>query len=135
MTERPFIRVAAAIIRDGPLFLLTRRPEGGHQPGWWEFPGGKIEPGETAAQALKRELREELGVEVSVGALFRKITHDYDDRLVELSFYEATLVDGAPSPLGVAALAWRRAEDMPRLPILPADLVVVEDLKRLGGAP
>ena len=133
---QPFVRVAAAIIREGSRFLVTRRPDGGRHGGFWEFPGGKVEPGETSEQALEREIREELGVGVRVGRLVRRFEHCYDDRTVELCFHEATLVDGAPQPLQVAALAWRRPEEMESLPILPADLVVVGDLKRLvGGAP
>jgi hypothetical protein len=66
----------------------------------------------------------------------RRLEHCYGDRTVELCFHEATLVDGAPRPLQVAALAWRRPEEMEALPILPADLVVVDDLERLvGGEP
>jgi 8-oxo-dGTP diphosphatase len=133
VSDASFIRVAAAIIREGSTFLLTRRPEGGRQAGFWEFPGGKIEPGETSEQALVRELREELGVEIQVGPLFRTLTHQYEDRLVELHFHEATLLKGAPSAIGVAAVGWWPAAAMPALPILPADLALVEDLRRLAG--
>jgi 8-oxo-dGTP diphosphatase len=130
----PLIRVAAAVIRDGSKFLLAQRPGGRRQAGFWEFPGGKIEPGETAEEALSREIREELGVEIRVGALLRRLTHRYEDCLVELSFHEAEIVGGPPRPLQVAALSWRRPDEMPALPILAADLALVEDLRRLVGS-
>ncbi len=125
------ISVAAAIIRDGDRFLLTQRPAGSHFAGWWEFPGGKIEPGETAEDALARECREELGIEVRVGALFHSVSHRYDDRHVDLKFHEASLVAGRPSPLEVADVGWYRPAEMKELPILPADAPVVDALARL----
>lgn len=124
----PLIVVAAALIRDRQRFLLTRRPEGRHGAGFWEFPGGKVEPGESGPEALIRELREELGIGVSVGALFRTLTHAYEDRRVELHFFEAEVIDGRPQPLDAAELGWFLPQEMPRLPILPADLVLVKEL-------
>lgn len=124
----PLISVVAALIRDGQRFLLTRRSEGRHGAGFWEFPGGKIEPGESGPEALVRELREELGIEVSVGALFRTLTHAYEDRRVELHFFEAEVIDGQPCPLEVADLGWFLPQEMSGLPILPADLVLVKEL-------
>ena len=82
--------VAAVIERDGS-FLVTRRLEGSHLAGMWEFPGGKIGSGETHAQALVREIREELDADVDVGALLFETQFDYAERRVSLHFYRCTL--------------------------------------------
>ncbi len=125
------LRVAAAVVRDGDRFLLTLRPPGSHGAGFWEFPGGKIEPGETPAEALVREVREELGTGLRPGATLRRLAHDYPDRRVELEFVLGALDGPAPRPVQVADLGWFRPEEMPALPLLPADLPLVEDLLAL----
>ena len=137
MEEKPMIHVAAAVVRRGGRYLLTRRPLGSHQGGFWEFPGGKLEEGESAAEALVREGREELGVGLRVGELVRRFTHSYPERDVDLWFFAAEFADGTPRPIEVAELGWFRPDEMTALPILPADLVVVEELARReagGGA-
>ena len=127
------IEVAAAIVRAGPRFLLTLRPEGKAHAGYWEFPGGKIEPGESPAEALRRELREEVGVEVARIKPWRRIEHRYPDKTVDLHFLEAVIVSGEPLALEVADLGWFLPEEMPDLPILPADLGIVAILKASFG--
>ena len=100
------IDVAAALIfRDGKL-LITRRRAEAHLGGLWEFPGGKREPDETFEQCVARELREELGVEISVGDLFEEIVHAYPEKTVHLKFFVCRLEGGEPAPLGCAALKW-----------------------------
>ncbi len=128
MSERASIRVAAAVIPNGGTYLMTQRPAGSHGGGFWEFPGGKIEAGESPAEALVRELREELGVEVETGALLSTLEHAYPDRHVELHFLEATIVGGEPQALEVADLGWFTPAEMPGLPVLPADAPLVEML-------
>lgn len=91
--------VAAVIERDGAV-LVTRRLEGTHLAGLWEFPGGKVAPGETHAQALAREMREELDADVEVGELVFEVSHDYDGRLISLHFYRCTLLTEARAVLG-----------------------------------
>src|SRR5271167_3013436 len=85
--NRQGVEVSAALIfRDGKL-LITQRHAGAHLGGLWEFPGGKREPGEPLEECLRRELREELGIEVAVGNLLESLSHEYSDRIVHLRFY------------------------------------------------
>jgi 8-oxo-dGTP diphosphatase len=96
---------AALIFRNGKL-LITQRHADAHLGGLWEFPGGKREPGETFAQCLVREIREELGVIVAVGELFESVTHAYPEKTIRLEFFICRLAKGEPTPLGCAALQW-----------------------------
>ena len=92
------IEVVAAVIfsRCGKKIFLAKRPDKSHQGGLWEFPGGKKEAGETAYQALARELEEELAIEITVADSLIKINHDYGDKLVELDVYKVTAFEGEP---------------------------------------
>lgn len=111
--------VAAVIERDGA-FLVTRRLEGTHLAGMWEFPGGKIGSGETHAQALVREIREELDADVDVGALLFETQFDYAERRVSLHFYRCTL-RGEPKPLLGQEMTWVPRADLRALDFPPAD--------------
>jgi len=122
--------VAAVIRRDGRI-LVTRRPAGGSRAGQWEFPGGKVEPGESEPAALEREIREELGCGVEVGPLVLRHRHAYPDLEVELAFYECRLEAGAePRCLGVAALEWAPAGTLPGYDFLEADRAVLDAIER-----
>ena len=110
--EPPRIDVAAGLIFRSGRLLITQRPAGTHLGGLWEFPGGKLEPGESWEQALIRELREELDVSVSVGRLFSEVTHAYPEKIVRLRFFVGSLRSGEPRPVGCAALAWVTAESL-----------------------
>lgn len=125
------LRVAAGVVRRGDRFLLAKRPAGRHGAGLWEFPGGKLEPGETPADALAREFHEELGTGIRVGALVRRIDHDYPDRSVALEFLEGELDGPEPRPLDATDLGWFAPEAMAALPLLPADLPLIDDLLAL----
>jgi mutator protein MutT len=103
---KKIIEVSAALIFQGSKLLITQRHAHAHLGGLWEFPGGKREAGETFEQCLIREIREELGVEISVGELFEKITHDYPEKSVHLKFFRCELLSGEPQPLDCAALKW-----------------------------
>ena len=111
--------VAAVIERDGS-FLVTRRLEGAHLGGLWEFPGGKIASGETHAEALIREIREELDADVDVGALLFETQFDYAERAVSLHFYRCTL-RGTPRPLLGQEMKWVPRSELRTLDFPPAD--------------
>lgn len=119
---------AGLIFRCGKL-LITRRHDDVHLGGLWEFPGGKREPGESFEQCLARELHEELGVEVSVGALFETVTHAYPERTVYLQFHLCDLRAGEPQPLGCAALRWVNRSELDDYAFPAADAGLLEKLR------
>ena len=106
IVNRKFIEVSAALIFRAGKLLITQRHASSHLGGLWEFPGGKREPGETFEQCLVREIREELGVEISVGELFEEVRHDYPEKSVHLKFFCCRLLAGEPQPLDCAAVRW-----------------------------
>ena len=128
--------VGAVIVRDG-LVLCAQRGLNGALPGMWEFPGGKIEPGETPEQALAREIHEELNCVVAVGQHMNTASHRYDFGTVNLSTYYCRLVDGRPTPSEHSALEWRDPSTLLDLNWAPADVPAVErimaDLVRNGS--
>jgi mutator protein MutT len=125
------IEVSAALIfHDGKL-LLTQRHAKSHLGGLWEFPGGKREAGETFEQCLVREIREELGVEISVGELFEEVAHDYPEKSVHLKFFICRLLSGEPQPLDCAAVKWVTPDGLAAHEFPAADLRLLEKLSRL----
>ena len=104
----PALQVVAGLIeRDDTLLLARRRSDDRHNPGLWEFPGGKVEPGETPEQALARELREELGIEVDVGRQVDRLSELREDGVViHLALYRCELLSGTPHPLQADAVCW-----------------------------
>ena len=119
------IEVSAALIfRDGKL-LITQRHASSHLGGLWEFPGGKREAGETAAQCLVREIREELGVEITVGELFAEVSHAYPEKIVRLKFFVCKMISGEPRPLDCAAVKWAAKSELAyfEFPAADADLL------------
>src|SRR5688572_6595740 len=100
------IEVSAGLVFRSGQLLITQRHATAHLGGLWEFPGGKREPGESFEQCLVRELREELGIEVSVGELFETITHAYPERTVLLKFFRCQLSQGEPQAIDCAAVKW-----------------------------
>lgn len=107
--------VVAAIIRRGKRLLLTRRSNGVHLGGQWEFPGGKVEPNESLESALSREIQEELGVEIEIGQLVMECTHRYPERTVHLHFFESRIKAGEPDKRSAAALGWFLPGELGRL--------------------
>jgi 8-oxo-dGTP diphosphatase len=121
------IVVAAAVVERDGCFLVTRRQEGVHLEGYWEFPGGKCEPGETVAACVARELREELDVLALVGEEVFTTAHVYPDRIVELHFLTCAL-SSAPSPQVGQEMRWVAREELTRLRFPPADAELIDRL-------
>jgi mutator protein MutT len=129
LITKNFIEVSAALIfRDGKL-LIAQRHLKSHLGGLWEFPGGKREPGETFEQCLVREIREELGVEISVGELFEEVSHTYPEKSVNLKFFICQLIGGEPQPLDCAALKWIGKSELADHQFPAADAQLLEKLK------
>lgn len=124
----PIIVTAAVIERNGS-FLLTRRLEGTHLAGTWEFPGGKCEDNEPLEAGLWREIREELGVRCTVGEEIFRVTHDYPGRRVELHFFRCTLA-GEPRPQLGQEMRWVPREHLSELEFPPADDELIRRLIR-----
>lgn len=125
------LHVVAAVVRRGNEILVTRRHDRPGRPGQWEFPGGKVEPGEGEADALRREIAEELGCHLEVGSLLLRHEHAYPDLEVELAFYGGRLPPGeAPRPIGVAQIAWAEEGTLVAYDFLEADRSVLGELER-----
>ena len=123
------IEVAAALIRDkAGRYLITQRRTGSHLAGLWEFPGGKLEAGESPAIALRRELTEELGATFGVGKLVETVRWEYPDRTVVLHFYDCRVESGAIEPREGQAMAWVEPERLAAYDFPPADRALIERL-------
>jgi len=132
--------VAAALFRWGPgdpsgadrsSVLIAQRPPGKHMAGRWEFPGGKVGPGESDFTALQRELREELGIEVTLATHCLTLTHAYPDRTVELSMWTVDQFQGEPRALDGQRIKWVAVRQLGAEDILEADRPFIEALQRL----
>lgn len=127
------IRVVAALIERGNEVLVSRRRDRPNKPGLWEFPGGKIEPGETEHKALIRELREELAIDSTPGALYARVEHRYAELEVELSLFRTQIpLDAQPRALEAQEVRWVLRTAMPSLSFLEADIALV---KRIASEP
>ena len=122
------IEVSAALIFRSGQLLITQRHAKAHLGGLWEFPGGKRETGETFEQCLVREIREELGIEISVGELFEEISHDYPEKFVHLKFFICKLISGEPQPLDCAAVKWISKSELSNFEFPAADAQLLEKL-------
>src|SRR5687768_7491031 len=106
MSELTRIRVVAAVIADGQRYLITQRRPRAALPLMWEFPGGRVEDGESDAEALTREVRHRLEVEVETGELISYVSHPYEHYVVDLYLYDCRIVSGEPRARAVEAFAW-----------------------------
>lgn len=120
--------VTAAVIFDGDKVLITRRPDGKRHPGFWEFPGGKVDPGESPEEALYRELREELDAEVQINGIYEVVYYRYDWGAVLILAYECELISETLHDLGVAEHCWILPHEMTNFKILPADQPIIDRL-------
>ena len=125
--------VSAGILIEQGRVLLTQRKKGSHLAGAWEFPGGKVEPGEDPRDALARELREELGIEASVGDVIEVTFHRYPERAVLLVFYVAERRAGSPEPraIDVAALRWAGPGELDDAEFPAADVAILGKVRAL----
>jgi 8-oxo-dGTP diphosphatase len=129
------VRVVAAVLRDARgRVLIAQRPPGKHMAGYWEFPGGKIAPGESSEAALARELAEELGVSLRRCHPLLQLRHDYPDRVVELDVFVVDDYGGEPAGLEAQALKWVAAAQLAGEALLPADRPIIEALNAAAGA-
>jgi 8-oxo-dGTP diphosphatase len=127
----PVVRVVAAALYDAQgRVLIAQRPAGKHMAGRWEFPGGKIEPGESERQALARELHEELGVQVQAARPMLVLEHTYPGRHVEISMWIVERYAGEPRGLDGQQLKWVAPERLTEEDVLEADRPFIEALKR-----
>lgn len=130
--RRRHIVVAAAVIRRGDEYFVTRRQAGVHLEGYWEFPGGKCDPGEPLVDCLRREIREELDADVVVREELLAVSHVYPEREVELRFFDCELI-GQPRAMLGQEMRWVRREDLNALAFPPADAELLELLRRSAG--
>ena len=127
--------VAAALIDPDRRVLIAERPAGKPLAGQWEFPGGKLDPGESEASALARELAEELGIEMCGGSPWMCLTHEYEDRIVELSLWIVAQYRGEPRGLEGQAVRWVSAAQLAGADLLAADRPFVTALVEWLGSP
>lgn len=127
---KQIIEVVAALLWQENLFFIAQRPNDKDLGGLWEFPGGKVESGETYQEALVRECEEELDVFVEVGTLFMDVTHDYGTKIIKLSLFHCNLLQGTPRLLEHQDMQWITPEQISNFKFCPADLPFLE---RLGN--
>ena len=121
MVSRRTIRVVAAVIEQGGRYLITQRRPSAVLPLLWEFPGGRVEEGESDAAALEREVSHRLGVSVQAGKLMSFVSHPYERYVVELYLYEGRLIQGQPSAVNVHDFRWVASDDFDSYTFTPAD--------------
>jgi mutator protein MutT len=131
--SKPHFHVTAGLVwKDGKL-LITRRPEGSHLAGYWEFPGGKQEPGESLEACLEREIQEELGMEVKAVKHLLQIDHDYETKSITLHLFQCDWLSGDPAPIGCDEIRWVRPEDLGSYKLPPPDLQLLPFIQNLDG--
>ncbi|MBR5099053.1 MAG: (deoxy)nucleoside triphosphate pyrophosphohydrolase [Spirochaetales bacterium] len=123
------IRVAAAIIRNGNRIFATQKGYGNYK-GWWEFPGGKIEEGETPEQALIREIHEELDTTIEVGELISHVQYDYPEFHMDMDCFWCTVKEGHLKLIEAEDARWLGKEDLFSVKWLPADFDVLEKIAK-----
>jgi len=130
----PVVEVAAGLVFRGGKLLITQRHLQSHCGGLWEFPGGKREPSETFEQCLRRELAEELGIEVRVGELIETIRHDYPDKSVLLKFHICQWLQNEPRPLHCKDIAWVARDELSHYAFPAAAARLLDKLRSMDGA-
>lgn len=133
MKNASFIKVAAGIIIRNGQYLITKRKPKAHYGGYWEFPGGKCEVQETLEDCLRRELHEELGIDITDPCPYHQLQHAYSDRTVELSFFTCSIIRGEARPLGCQELKWVTARELSDYVFPPADVLLIEMIQKGAG--
>lgn len=124
------VHVVAALIKDGEKFMICQRPSHKARGLLWEFVGGKVEPGETPQQALIRECREELNVEILPGDVFCEFVHEYPDLTIQLTLFEARIYHGTPQRLEHNDIRWIKVSEIDEYDFCPADEQILIKLKK-----
>ncbi|MBI3357348.1 MAG: 8-oxo-dGTP diphosphatase MutT [Nitrospirae bacterium] len=124
------IEVAAGLIHHEGRYLIARRKPGVHLAGFWEFPGGKREPGESLAECLQRELFEELSIQVDIPVPYQIIRHDYPEKTVELHFFRCAIEQGQAAPVDCEEIRWVLPEELTQFRFPPADQDIIDALQR-----
>ena len=127
--------VAGALFDERGRVLIAQRPAGKHMAGGWEFPGGKVETGEEPLAALKRELQEELGIDVHEAAPLIAYEHEYPHRRVLLDLWVVSRYTGEPQPLDAPALQWTAIDELERVGLLEADWPMIAALRDYNSRP
>jgi 8-oxo-dGTP diphosphatase len=134
--QKTVIEVAAGLIYREGRYLIGRRKAGAHLAGFWEFPGGKKEAGESLAECLQRELFEELGIQINCPIPYQIVRHEYSEKIVELHFFRCTIEQGDAMPIGCEEIRWVRPEELLQFAFPSADHAIIEGLQRnaIGAA-
>ncbi|OQX69776.1 MAG: NUDIX hydrolase [Sorangiineae bacterium NIC37A_2] len=133
MSSPQTIRVVAAVIARDGRYLITQRRKSAVLPLLWEFPGGRVEPGETDAAALSREIEHRLGVSIQVGTLVSFVNHPYERYSVDLFLYECSIDQGEPTERNVNAFRWVRSDEFEAFEFTPADEASMNQLLGIPG--
>lgn len=128
--DKPHVDVAAGIIWKGAELLISKRPQESHLGGLWEFPGGKLKRGESLEECLKREILEELGLSIHVGAAVLSVDHEYSYKTVSLYFFDCLWKGGNPRALGCEEFRWITPACISTFQFPPPDLQVVQLIQR-----
>lgn len=131
--RKPYLEVVAALIWNKDRFLICQRPENKARGLLWEFVGGKVEKGESKAQAIIRECEEELAITVEPHGIFTEVTHEYPDIKVHLTLFDCTISSGEPKLLEHNAMQWITADEIESFKFCPADEEILERIKNEGN--
>ena len=125
------VEVVAALIWDSDKFMICQRPAHKARALLWEFVGGKVEPGETKEQALKRECQEELAITLYIGDVFMDVIHEYPDITVHLTLFNATIAEGIPQKLEHNDIKWIMPSEIPHYDFCPADKEILAKIQNM----
>ncbi len=129
--SKPYFEIVAALIWDKDRFLICQRPKNKARALLWEFVGGKVEKGESKEEALIRECREELAIDIAVDSVFTEVTHDYPDITIHLTLLNSRIVGGQLTLLEHNAMAWITPSEIERYDFCPADEVILEKIRTI----